>query len=242
MSTRASGVVLVLVLAILAIPVAADTITVAGNSFVSLTDSNYYNYSCESYCGGVFPHSQTVSTSFTVNLPGLILGDTHVTSASLDLWGLALYNGSMWQNNDLWGQVDSGVFSSITVASVTDSLGVSGGTVTLTDPALLAALSTGAAIKLSGNIGLWDDPTYGNANYYTFQYYEYSYECGFLSWCDVYGTGHGASSQGSFSDYSNPNALLTANTVANAPEPSALMLFGSGLLGVGGVIRRKLPR
>ncbi|MGB8769522.1 MAG: PEP-CTERM sorting domain-containing protein, partial [Candidatus Korobacteraceae bacterium] len=41
---------------------------------------------------------------------------------------------------------------------------------------------------------------------------------------------------------STTTSSTTTSTTGTTPEPSSIMLFGSGILGLAGVLRRKLTR
>ena len=73
--------------------------------------------------------------------------------------------------------------------------------------------------------------------------------------CDAFLFSNGASTDflelittfnGSFGaiggDTASTASVVTAGTITAVPEPSSLMLFGSGLIGIGGVICRKIRR
>jgi len=50
------------------------------------------------------------------------------------------------------------------------------------------------------------------------------------------------SQSGSLFGFGQPTGTLFIETVAQTPEPGSFVLLGSGLLGLAGVIHRKLSR
>jgi hypothetical protein len=52
----------------------------------------------------------------------------------------------------------------------------------------------------------------------------------------------GGTNYGLCSGYGGESFTLTGSTPGTTPEPSSILLFGSGILGLAGVLRRKLTR
>ncbi|MGD0694536.1 MAG: PEP-CTERM sorting domain-containing protein [Terriglobia bacterium] len=176
----------------------------------------YNDFMCGSnYCGYMGSESDFMWTpgNFIETVPGVGRGITSLTDLSAQVWSFQNY-------------LDYGQYETYNVY-VWGNQGSGFGWNQVADFSIDGCGECGSTGYVYGTVefpGIAPDPSYDNNFFVYFAQTSYQippYE-GSVGWYAGYG-----------------NTGLSGSTI---PEPATLMLFGSGLLGLGGVIRRRLGK
>jgi len=202
-------------------------------------------------------------TSRCVNLFVLVIaGILCVGSASL-AWAGAVYNVSGNFGTTLFtGPLNGGTFSGSFIATLPISSGVQSITtfdIKLYDSSanLLADLTNTTAGDFANvrilSTNCWNGTSTGSCDAFLFSnavatdFLELITPVGFVGGAVVpFNTSLPTTYNGSFGaiggDTTSTDSIVTSGAITAVPEPSSLTLFGSGLFGIGSLIRRKIRR